>query len=186
MTVSILENYGKKIALSGCFSSGKTTMFEILSKRFPQLVRYPEIATATKLVCPAIDWREPDVRGYLRWAQITSELKCEQNGEVGLFDGSYSDLVAHERLFNAALPEVHPSCIPSHYAITLICDPTGVPIEINEIRETDENLRSELHRLVVDEAASRSRRVVELSGDIENRVSVASNEIHQFLNSSAY
>lgn len=185
MTASIIKGTEKKIALSGCFSSGKTTMFEILSRRFPEIVRYPEIATATKRICPPIDWRQADVRGFLRWAQITSELKCEQNREVGMFDGSYSDLVAHERLFAVTLPDVHLSCVPSHYAITLICDPTGVPIEANEIRETDKDLRSELHRLVLEEAYIRSKRVIELTGDLERRVSIASAEISLFLRSVA-
>jgi nicotinamide riboside kinase len=175
------RGHGQKIALSGCFSSGKTTLFGILSTNFPQLAAHAEIATMTKLVCPSLDWRSDDVRGYLRWAQIISERTREKAGGVGLFDGSYADLVAHERLFGTRLRPVPQESEPAPYALTLLCDPVGVPLDLNGIRETEETLRVQLHKLVVEEVALHSARVVELSGTLDARVATAIREVHALL-----
>ena len=172
---------GIKISLSGCFSSGKTTMLGILSHHFPEIVMYAELATATKTTCPGLDWRSDDVRGYLRWAQVMVERQHEQAGGVGIFDGSYADLVAHERLFGSRFAPVPETAEPLPYALALVCDPDGVPLEINGIRETDSELRRDLHVLVREEVLRRSARVVDLRGTLEDRTATAIDAVEALL-----
>ncbi len=172
---------GRKIALSGAFSSGKTTLFGVLSNRFPELTPYPEIASATKAIWPELDWRRDDVRGYLRWAQILSERTQEAAGGVGLFDGSFVDAVAHERIFGTRLTALSPDVEPRPYDLTLLCDPADVPLEINGIRETDEALRRDIQALLVEEAARRSARVVLLKGPLDVRIATAAAEVQAIL-----
>lgn len=172
---------GKKIALSGAFSSGKTTLFRALTARFPQLQPFPEIATAAKSTCPSLDWWSEDVRGYLRWAQIISERGHEQAGGFAIFDGSFADLIAHERAFGTRLPYIPTLLVPRPYALTLLCDPAGIPVERNGIRETEESLRQRIHSLVVEEVERQSLRVVHLQGNVEQRVSTAGREIDALL-----
>jgi nicotinamide riboside kinase len=172
---------GHKIALSGAFSSGKTTLFKILIERFPQLRPYPEIASATKTLCPTLDWRRDDVRGYLRWAQIVAERQQEYAEGVGLFDGSFADLIAHERAFGSCLPAILPELTPKRYDLTLLSDPIGIPVEINGIRETDENLRLHIHALVFEEVGRLSLRVAELQGALDDRITLAVKEVGALL-----
>lgn len=170
-----------KIAISGPFSSGKTTLFRALSDRFPQLQPYPEIASAAKLAFPGLDWRRDDVRGYLRWAQIIAERTCETKGGVGLFDGTYIDVVAHERVFGTGLTALTPEHDPRHYDVVLLCAADGVPLEDNGIRETDATLRMEIEVLLHEEARRRSSRVIILTGPFEARLASAAREVEAIL-----
>lgn len=172
---------GQKIALSGAFSSGKTTLYNALRERFPQLQPHPELATAAKSVAPSLDWRRPDVRGYLRWAQILAERGRELDGGVGLFDGSVADLIAHERVFASALAPLTRDELPKPYELTLLCDPFSIPVEINGIRETDEQLRAQIHALVVEEVERSSLVVVELAGPLNDRIARAADAVRDVL-----
>jgi nicotinamide riboside kinase len=172
---------GQKVAISGAFSSGKTTLFNRLTLLFPQLVPHVELATMAKSLCPTIDWWRDDVRGYLRWAQILAERNIDAAGGTGLFDGSYADAVAHERAFNSMLQAVPSESDPLPYDLTLVCDPADVAVEINGIRESDDELRTRIHKFILEEVDQRSHRVVTLSGSIEQRVAAASAEIKRLL-----
>lgn len=160
-------------------------MLGILSRRFPQIVTHAELASATKTACPGLDWRSDDVRGYLRWAQIIAERQHEQAGGVGVFDGSYADLLAHERLFGSRFVPVPETTQPLPYALTLLCDPDGVPLEINGIRETDAGLRREIHALVCEEVHRLSLQVVDLRGTFEQRTAIAVEAVSTMLREQA-
>jgi len=168
---------GAKIAISGAFSSGKTTLFNRLSPLFPDLHANAEIASAAKLAFPQLDWRRVDVRGYLRWAQIIAERSCDTTGVAGLFDGSYTDVLVHEQVFGVDIVPLTPEWEPSRYALTLLCNPADAPLEDNGIRETDARLRLDIQARLIVEAHARSARVVLLEGSVEDRVEEATREI---------
>lgn len=177
----MVDRLGRKIALSGAFSSGKTSLFRLLLDRFPQLFPFPELATAAKSACSTLDWWSADVRGYLRWAQIITERQHELAGGFALFDGSFADLIAHERAFGSQLPDIPADLLPRRYELTLLCDPFSIPVELNGIRETDERLRREIHTLVVEEVEQRSLRVTELSGSLHDRFDRAVKDVEALL-----
>jgi nicotinamide riboside kinase len=177
---------GAKIAISGAFSSGKTTLFRALIKSFPILAPYPEFASNAKSLCPTLNWRNDDVRGYLRWAQILAERECECDAGCGLFDGSYVDLVAHEKAFRPNLPPISLENEPARYRITFLCNPAGIPIESNGIRETDESLRSQIQEIVRKEARRMSEHVVELKGDHTSRLAIAIAEIESVIHDKTF
>ncbi len=128
-----------------------------------------------------MNWWNDDVRGYLRWAQIIAEFKCQNRRCVGIFDGSFADLVAHERAFNSKLPVITPENVPSPYCVTFLCDSSEIDVEVTSIRETDLPLRDRLQLLVEEEAFRLSERVVPLSGDRKTRLDRATAVLEDIL-----
>ncbi len=166
-----------KISISGSFCTGKTSLCRALVKMLPNVHIVEETATVAKQLHPSLDWRLADVRSYLYWSQVIAERQAESQSALVILDGSLVDVFAHCTAFDMAIPIHWRDLNLPAYDLTVVCDPTGVDIEDNRLRELDPSLRLRIHQLVVEEAPVLSKGTLLVSGSLDERVRAARSEI---------
>jgi nicotinamide riboside kinase len=159
-----------KVSISGSFCSGKSTLALDLHHALSDSVLVPEVATASKLIHPTIDWRLSDVRAYFFWTHALEEMRYANRPEkIAIFDGSTLDVFAHSIAFNIQTP-AHWFELELAFDLVIVCDHRGIIMEDNGIRERDPELQRVVYDAITERVRIRTRRLLVAHGDRERRL----------------
>lgn len=171
-----------RIAVTGTYSSGKTTLANALRRTFDGLASL--VQEQPRRVIRAAGnslMRDADVRSYLVVSQLLRELELSQR-YIQISDGSVISNLAHDRLLLHPPPSrerlLHDFSF-QHYDVAFVCDHSTVDLEIDGERFTDPTLRHALAREAPAIASSLAREVILLTGSRGERLQQATHHIWQ-------
>lgn len=167
-----------KISISGTFSTGKTTLSNVIYSSVPGSILVAEHASALKVLFPQISWRSQIVRDYLLLSQLIREASaiCKDGQNIVICDTGVLESIAHSYIFGVdAHLELLDELNHKRYDSVFICDYRDVPIVDNGIRHTDPKLRIRLQSEIIQVAQILGYTPIILSGGVDERAKIIYN-----------
>jgi hypothetical protein len=104
------------------------------------------------------------------FSQLVREANLNNTENLIICDSGIIESIAHSLVF-----EINPhfelieNLSHKKYDIVFICDPATVPLEDNNVRETDPILRTKLDQATINVAIRLGYNPITLTGDVEKR-----------------
>jgi len=170
-----------KVAITGTFSSGKTTLCADIQRVLTNVQVVPDTARMLKNSLMSIDFSSPIVRGFLLIQQLLVEQQqySISNQSLLIVDGGIEINFANELCLNNThyCLEFYKSQDHIPYDLTIICDPSEVQIENDGIRLEDSELRTQIHDALLTFLPLTCKRSLLVTGNRQERKEIVLNQI---------
>lgn len=160
-----------KISIGGTYSSGKTEICNLLIRSNPRSTLVGDHARELKTLLPNIDWTTQPIRDYLLISKLVNEARADTSAGLIVVDGGIINAISHNRLFRLADRIEFPQFLRHRrYDAVFVCNYEDVPLIDDGLRETNRELRIELHKTIIEVANILNYEPILLTGSPKERL----------------